>query len=148
MSFPFLEYFAVLSILIHRNPILFRSLPTPLLSLASHQLSGRGRGSNTWLSPSGCLQFSLLLRPSFSQVPASRLVFLQYLFALAVVEACQKLLGNSGERVRLKWPNDIYAVVDEYDDDGRTKQEKKKIGGVLVNTNISEGRVDLVVGML
>jgi len=72
---------------------------------------------------------------------------LQYLFALAVVEACQKLLGNSGERVRLKWPNDIYAVVDEYDDDGRTKQEKKKIGGVLVNTNISEGRVDLVVGM-
>ncbi|KAG6856318.1 hypothetical protein H0H87_005598 [Tephrocybe sp. NHM501043] len=58
---------------------------------------------------------------SLSTFPASKLVFVQYLFALAVVEACrdEAVLGKWGEQARLKWPNDIYAVVDG---------ERKKIG--------------------
>ena len=97
-----------------RNPRLLARLPPPLASLASYQLLGRGRGSTIWLSP----------------------------FSLAVAEACREeaVLGptGSGTSVRLKWPNDIYVVVDE--------DKKKKIGGVLVNTSFGKGTVDLVVG--
>ncbi|KAG5717037.1 Biotin--protein ligase [Termitomyces sp. T112] len=69
----------------------------------------------------------------------SKLVFIQYLFALAVVEACREesVLGKVGNSVRLKWPNDIYVLVDG---------ERKKIGGILVNTSFSGGKVDIVIG--
>ncbi len=119
---------------------LLSSLPIPVLSLASAQLTGRGRGGNIWLSPPGCLQFSLLLRVPLSALPASKIVFVQYIFALAVAEACrsEQVLGAEGERVRIKWPNDLYAITR----DG----EKKKIGGILVNTSFGAGKVELVVG--
>jgi biotin--protein ligase len=115
----------------------------PLLSLASHQLAGRGRGSNTWLSPAGCLQFSLALRVALDRFPAGRLVFVQYLFSLAVVEACRAegVLGaDVGAKVRIKWPNDLYAAT------GPGKDDLRKIGGVLVNTSFSGGKVDIVIG--
>ncbi|KAF8960903.1 biotin-ligase [Flammula alnicola] len=123
--------------------LLDKQLPTPLLSLASHQLAGRGRGSNVWLSPAGCLQFSLLLRVSLDSFPANKLVFIQYLVSLAVVEACrdEAILGaKAGEKVRLKWPNDLYASV------GMGKDDLRKIGGVLINTSFSGGKVDIVIG--
>jgi len=115
-------------------------LPSPILSLASHQLAGRGRGTNVWLSPSGCLQFSLLLRTSLAIVPASKLVFVQYLFGLSVVEACREeaVLGRLGEKVRLKWPNDLYAVSGSGD--------THKIGGILVNTSFTGNKVEIVIG--
>jgi len=80
---------------------------------------------------------------SLANFHANKLVFLQYLFALAVVEACrdEAVLGpKAGEQVRLKWPNDLYAVV------GGNKEDLRKIGGVLVNTSFSGGKVDIVVG--
>lgn len=123
-----------------RNTRLLSTIPAPLLSLASHQLAGRGRGGNIWLSPAGCLQFSLLLRVSLAQLPAPRLVFVQYLFGLAVVQACRQdgVLGSEGHQIRLKWPNDIYAV--------RADGEKRKVGGILVNTSFSSGQVEIVIG--
>ncbi|KAH9941532.1 hypothetical protein B0H21DRAFT_544431 [Amylocystis lapponica] len=75
--------------MLDKNRHMLAALPTPLLSLASHQLAGRGRGTNVWLSPAGCLQFSLLLRAPCAVLPAARLVFVQYLAALAVVAACR-----------------------------------------------------------
>lgn len=124
----------------YRNPRFLSHLPSPLVLLASYQLAGRGRGSNIWLSPSGCLQFSLLLRLSTATFPSHKLVFVQYLFALAVVEACrdESVLGKMGSHIRLKWPNDIYALVDG---------ERKKVGGILVNTSFSGGKVDIVIGI-
>jgi biotin--protein ligase len=74
--------------------------------------------------------------------PSSKLVFIQYLFALAVVEACRdtSFLGSRrGDAIRLKWPNDIYAITNE--------GEKKKIGGVLVNTSFASGTVSIVIGL-
>jgi biotin--protein ligase len=119
-------------------------LPTPLLSIASHQLLGRGRGSNVWISPSGSLPMSLLLRTSVTNLPAQKLVFVQYLFGLAVVEACRDVavMGEWGKCVRLKWPNDLYAVVR----DGEWDAGIKKIGGILVNTSFGAGKVEIVVG--
>ena len=61
--------------------------------------------------------------------------------ALAVAEACRTdaVLGaEAGARVRIKWPNDLYAVTRE--------GERKKIGGILVNTSFGSGNVELVVG--
>lgn len=94
-----------------------------------------------WLSPPGCLQFSLLLRVPLASFPGSKLVFIQYLFGLAVVEACRSpnVLGAFGDRVRLKWPNDIYAITEH--------AGVKKIGGILVNTSFMGASVDIVVGM-
>ncbi|KIY73812.1 class II aaRS and biotin synthetase [Cylindrobasidium torrendii FP15055 ss-10] len=126
--------------MLDRNPRILSSLPAPFLSLASFQLTGRGRGSNIWLSPAGCLQFSLLLRVDLASLPSNKLVFVQYLFALAIAEACRdpNVLGAKGEAVRIKWPNDIYVI---------TKTgEKKKVGGILVNTSFSGKRCDIVIG--
>lgn len=100
-----------------------------------------------WVSPAGCLQFSLLLRAPLSLLPPNRLVFIQYLFGIAVVNACRRLLGTAGEKVRLKWPNDVYAVLDTFDEFGRKNgRELKKLGGILVTTNISGGEIDIVIG--
>ncbi|KAI9459140.1 class II aaRS and biotin synthetase [Lactarius psammicola] len=126
----------------HRNPRFLTSLPAPVVSLATFQLTGRGRGSNTWLSPEGCLQFSLLVRAPLGAFPAPRLVFVQYLAGLAVVNACRdgRVLGNDhGARVKLKWPNDVYIELPGSD-------TKKKVGGILVNTSFSGGNMDVVVG--
>ncbi|KAG9126083.1 biotin holocarboxylase synthetase [Ceratobasidium sp. 392] len=122
-----------------RNATLLTALPHPVLSLATIQLAGRGRGSNSWLSPLGCLQFSLLLRVP-KEIPFNRTVFIQYMFGLAVTEACRKVMpGVEGDRVRLKWPNDIYVL----GADGKTKS---KIGGILVTTNFMDGIMHVVIG--
>lgn len=76
-------------------------------------------------------------------------MFVQYLFGIAVINACRQSLGAAGEKVRLKWPNDIYAVLDTFDEFGRKNgQELKKLGGILVTTNFSKNEVDIVVGEL
>ncbi|KAK7053351.1 biotin holocarboxylase synthetase [Paramarasmius palmivorus] len=128
--------------MLDKNPHILSHLPVPLLSIASHQIAGRGRGSNSWISPAGCLQFSLLLRLPLSSFPANKLVFIQYLIALAMVEACRypTVLGRQGEAVRIKWPNDLYAVT------GEREEQKKKIGGILVSTSFSDGQIDIVIG--
>ncbi|KAI0357840.1 class II aaRS and biotin synthetase [Trametes cingulata] len=132
--------------MLDKNMRLLSTLPTPLLSLASSQLTGRGRGGNVWLSPPGCLQFSLLLRVPLSVLPAQKIVFVQYLFALAVAEACRDsaVLGpQDGARVRIKWPNDVYA---EFPGTERGEKSVKKIGGILVNTSFGAGKIELVIG--
>ncbi|KAF9045498.1 hypothetical protein BJ165DRAFT_1528358 [Panaeolus papilionaceus] len=134
-----------------KNSIILTQSPTPLVSLASFQLAGRGRGTNAWLSPAGSLPISVLLRLPFKpsstaapiSIPANKLVLLQYLYALAVVEGCRDdaILGKeAGDKVRLKWPNDIYATF------GPEKENWKKLGGVLVNTSFTGGRVEVIIG--
>ena len=129
--------------ILDRNPLLLTSLPSPLVCMASFQLSGRGRGSNVWLSPPGCLQFSILLTLPSSL--SSKLVFIQYLMALAVSEAVDED-GRLG--VRIKWPNDIYAEVEGVggSEVGSGKKGRAKLGGILVNTNYIGGQWRIVVG--
>lgn len=60
-----------------------------------------------------------------------------------MVEACRgdTVLGKLGEKVRLKWPNDLYAVT------GAADGDRKKIGGILVNTSFTGNEVEIVIGM-
>ncbi|BEI87350.1 uncharacterized protein CcaverHIS019_0100680 [Cutaneotrichosporon cavernicola] len=129
--------------MLDRNPVLLAGLPSPLSFLASFQLSGRGRGSNAWLSPAGCLQWSMLLTLPASMV--SKMVLIQYLTALAVAEAVDED-GRLG--VRIKWPNDIYAQAEGIGgtEIGSGKKGIVKIGGILVNTNFINGQWRIVVG--
>lgn len=56
-------------------------------------------------------------------------------------------MGEDGTRIRLKWPNDVYALVNAIDDNGRPIEEKKKIGGILVTTDFVAGQVNVIIGV-
>jgi biotin--protein ligase len=114
-----------------------------MLAFASCQLSARGRGSNGWISPFGSIGFSLVLRVSLSQIPMPKLVFVQYLAGLAVTEACrsEEVIGEWGDGVLLKWPNDIYIL--SPDENG---VQRKKIGGILTTTSVQGGQCSIVCG--
>ncbi|KAG2049086.1 class II aaRS and biotin synthetase [Suillus hirtellus] len=150
-----------------KNPSFLRVLPPPIVSLATVQLAGRGRGGNAWLSPAGCLQMSLKIRiglkgPSSGKtndfsfncptIVPSNLVFIQYLYALAIIDACHVLNPGSewAHKVRLKWPNDIYGLFPSSQhspaSNSKSTPEPRKIGGVLINTSFGGGVADVVIG--
>lgn len=140
--------------LLDKNPLYLSSLLTPTVHIASHQLLARGRGSNIWLSPSGSLSQSIHLRLAKNQgVPWSKLVFVQYLYALAVCEGVrdESVLGDEdkdgqGWRVRIKWPNDVYAFIG-IKGTKESEMDKRKIAGILVSTSFSsEGHADIIIG--
>ncbi|KAF8926335.1 biotin holocarboxylase synthetase [Dissophora ornata] len=133
-----------------------QQLPDGFVCNATIQVSGRGRGRNSWISPPGCLQFSMVLRHPVQAFHASA-VFVQYLVALAVVESVCSLPGYEELPLRLKWPNDIYAEAPlEHPSQAyaattgssREHQGPKmiKIGGVLVNSNVNGSEFLLVAG--
>jgi biotin--protein ligase len=126
-----------------RNPLILTHHSAPLAFLASFQLTGRGRGSNIWLSPAGCLQFSILL--TLPSTLSSKIVFIQYLMALAVCDAVDDD-GRLG--VRVKWPNDLYAEAEGIGgtEVGSGRKGKAKLGGILVNTNFVGGQWRIVIG--
>ncbi|KAG2343479.1 class II aaRS and biotin synthetase [Suillus weaverae] len=141
-----------------KNPSFLRALPSPIVSLATVQLAGRGRGGNAWLSPAGCLQMSLKIRvglkgsSSGPTILPSNLVFIQYLYALAIIDACHVLNPASewAHKVRLKWPNDIYGLFPSSKNNptsnAKSTPEPRKIGGILVNTSFGSGMADVVIG--
>ncbi|KAF9583416.1 biotin holocarboxylase synthetase [Lunasporangiospora selenospora] len=143
--------------MLDKNFDISQQLPSGLVCNATIQVSGRGRGRNSWISPPGCLQFSMTLRypiasSAFSNVPS--VVFIQYLVALAVVESVCSMPGYEDIPLRLKWPNDIYAEAPlthpsqanaqaQY---GASRGKMIKIGGVLVNSNFGGSEFLLVIG--
>ncbi|KAG2367620.1 hypothetical protein BDR07DRAFT_254553 [Suillus spraguei] len=92
-----------------RNPYLLRALHLPssgFVSLVTAQLAGRGKGGNAWLSLAGCLQMSLKIHVGLkgsSSIPGpatlpSNPAFIQYLYALVIMDACH-VLNPASERV-------------------------------------------------
>ena len=91
-----------------RNTQLLRHLPSGFTATATIQVAGRGRGSNVWVSPAGSLIFSTVIRHPVSLLTHAPVIFLQYLAALAIVEAVKSYdVGFTNIPVKLKWPNDI-----------------------------------------
>lgn len=67
----------------------------------------------------------------------STLVFIQYIFAMAVCHAVKSVCAKQDFPVFIKWPNDIYT---------RKDGKLQKIGGILVTSSYDGGIFKVVVG--
>ncbi|KAJ2797593.1 biotin holocarboxylase synthetase [Coemansia guatemalensis] len=133
---------------LEKNERLLSLLPNGTVNVATRQLTGRGRGRNTWISPLGCLQFTTLIRhPNLPQAPV---VMMQYLMSLAIVEAVKSLPGYEGLPLRLKWPNDVYALHTSVGDSDESSDASGpayvKIGGILVGSSFKNDEFTLLFG--
>jgi len=95
---------------------------------AKRQTAGRGRQGNDWESPEGNLYMSLILRPELPLKEAGQLSFVT---GVALGEAISSFLPETAT-VELKWPNDVLV-------------NKKKIGGILIESEIQEDKLSWVV---
>lgn len=102
-----------------------RGAPGGTVILADAQEAGRGRGGKRWTSPpGGGVWLTLVERPS----SARGLAVLSLRLGLHAAEALDAL---AGDRVRLKWPNDLHVG-------GR------KLAGILVEARWRDQRVEWV----
>jgi BirA family biotin operon repressor/biotin-[acetyl-CoA-carboxylase] ligase len=93
---------------------------------ADEQTKGRGRFGRKWFSlPSKSLSFSFILRPKL------KADLIPYLSLFPVI-ACASVLEKLSARCELKWPNDILI-------------EGKKVGGILVDVEIKENKIEWAV---
>ena len=76
----------------------------PLWVTAESQSAGRGRRSNSWVSPPGNLYATLLLSEPSAQAAAPQLSFVA---ALALHDALAECAPQLGPQLKLKWPNDV-----------------------------------------
>lgn len=140
------------STLLYKNHNLLRLLPHGFSAVGTIQVAGRGRGNNVWVNPQGVLAVSTVLRMPLSDSYGRPfpVVFTQYVVSLAMVEAIKHYgRGYDSVPIRLKWPNDIYCENPEYNSEHPQQNvpEFLKVGGLLVNTNISDGEYVLVAGL-
>ncbi len=103
--------------------------PEGTVVIAESQKRGRGRRGKTWLSPSGGVWMSIILRPKLPPYKASQITLVT---GVAVAETLEKECGLD---VGIKWPNDILIG-------------NKKVCGILTEVSASVDMVDyLVVGI-
>ncbi len=83
-----------------------RGEPGGLWIRAARQEAGKGRVGREWVSSSGNLYASLLIRP---HVPLTTALQLSLLAGVAAYDALASLASGAGREIdlRLKWPNDI-----------------------------------------
>ena len=99
----------------------------PLLLSATRQTAGRGRLGRAWQSDDAALTFSVAL-PLPADLDLSGL-------SLAVGCTVADTLDPAGQRIRLKWPNDLFL-------DGA------KLGGILIETvPLAGGQRGVVIGI-
>jgi BirA family biotin operon repressor/biotin-[acetyl-CoA-carboxylase] ligase len=104
-------------------------LTAPVLLVAEHQTAGRGRAGRSWLSePGHSLTFSLAWRFAGGLRGLAGL-------PLAIGVALAETLGQLGQSVQLKWPNDVL-------------KDGDKLAGILVETQVAaDGAAWTVVGI-
>ena len=106
--------------------------PHGSVAVARHQTEGRGRSSNTWTSPEGCLMFTTALRAPAAW--GAHVALFQHAMAIAVVEGVQAAIAATGAKpaqLHIKWPNDIYATPPAASEGSGAPV---KVGGILVQS--------------
>ncbi|KAF6816364.1 biotin-protein ligase ligase [Colletotrichum sojae] len=132
--------------LMDKNIKLLSQLPTGFTLTASTQVAGRGRGTNVWVAPRGSLIFSTVINHPAHLAASHPVVFIQYISAIAIVEAVQSYDTGCGDvPVKLKWPNDIYCR--DPDTPASEPPSYVKIGGILSTCSYSQGSYQCVVGI-
>ncbi|XP_022243675.1 biotin--protein ligase-like isoform X2 [Limulus polyphemus] len=105
-----------------------------IVAISKYQTKGRGRGENEWLGPEGCAMFTLHVSFPLKSQLGQNMSFIQHLATLAIVQAVCDCPGYEDINLKIKWPNDIYYG------------SNIKVGGVLVNSSLSEGIVSCFIG--
>ncbi|KAI5304350.1 biotin holocarboxylase synthetase [Ascosphaera pollenicola] len=129
--------------LLEKNPRIMSCLPSGFTATTTLQVAGKGRGSNTWVSSPGQLTFSTVIRHPAELMARAPVVFIQYLAALAVIQGITGYdKGYEKIPVKMKWPNDVYAL-----DPTKPGDPYTKICGILVNANYAGGDYIAVSGI-
>ncbi|KAK3952032.1 biotin-protein ligase [Pseudoneurospora amorphoporcata] len=133
--------------LLSSNPHLMSRLESGFTFTATRQVAGRGRGTNVWVSPPGCLIMSTVINHASKVIASRPLAFINYLAAIAIVEAIkgydhtqdiyQKL------DVKIKWPNDVYVR----DPSKPDEPAYVKVSGILANCSYSAPNYQIIVGI-
>jgi len=90
--------------------------------VADRQTKGRGRLGREWVSPTGNIYMSILLRPTVTPADAA-------LLTITAAVACVRALREAtGLQVEIKWPNDLMV-------------SGKKLGGILTEMKSRGPRV-------
>jgi len=100
--------------------------PSGTAILAEHQERGKGRLNSRWISPSGGIWLSIILKPN---MPANKSPLLKFVAALAV---CDTIARKTGLESKLKWPNDILI-------------NHKKVCGILLDIATKGSRIEYAV---
>ncbi|KAF2360511.1 Biotin--acetyl-CoA-carboxylase ligase [Trinorchestia longiramus] len=96
------------------------------------QSKGTGRSGNAWLSPEGCMMYTLQLHLPMTSFLGSHLPLIQHIVSLAVVVSLTR--DHPLLQLSLKWPNDIYAG-------------QSKLGGVLVQSTLTGSTACVNIGV-
>ncbi|XP_074279511.1 biotin--protein ligase 1, chloroplastic-like [Silene latifolia] len=111
----------------------FGELPIGAVCVADVQFKGRGRSTNVWESPRGCLMFSYTI-----EMEDGRIVpLVQYVASLAFTEAIKDICSKNGLpqlEVKIKWPNDLYL-------------NGLKVGGILCTSTYRAKKFNISVGI-
>jgi len=92
--------------------------------------------------------FSTVIRHEAQLQRKAPVVFVQYLAAMAVVQAVRTYDGGYDDiEIRLKWPNDIYAIDPKASKSATGPNRYTKIGGILVNSHYSSTTYHAVLGL-
>lgn len=107
-----------------------------LIVYAKRQLKGKGRSGNQWLSPLGCMMFSMEIVVPVKSFLGQNLSIVQHLVVVAFVRSV-KTRGGGYKKLDLniKWPNDIYI------------NKTTKIGGVIVNSSCMNALFKVTIGL-
>ena len=96
--------------------------------LTETQEKGRGRLERIWLSPSGGLWFTIILRTELKEKELPEVTLIAAYSVASVID------GEYGINAIIKWPNDIY-------------YRQSKLGGILTEVEKVNGSVFLIIGI-
>lgn len=155
------------SSLLNNNKKVLNAFPdNSVLHVGMVQVAGTGRGGNTWVNPVGVLASTAVISAPLVSPRTNRpvsIVFSQYLAILAYSKAILSYMpGFEDLPIRIKWPNDIYALSPEYYKNNKIPLVGKgvqtlapltdiepaylKISGLLVNTHFASQKFVALLG--